>query len=97
MENTIIIKKDGTGINSKDCYSYQLGVRMRQKSRKLGEARHSKTESFDPKLVAHTDEKEEFISDFDTIDDASNALLGLIKAIQDREKIWDVREPNSNI
>jgi hypothetical protein len=97
MENTIIIKKDGTGINSKDCYLYQLDVRMRQKRRKMGETRHSKTECFDPKLVAHTDEKEEFISDFKTIDDASNALLSLVKAIQDQDKIWDVREHNSNI
>ena len=93
MENTVIIKKDGTSIDSKDCHEYSLYVRMTQKAVQRGDKPQSRPSISKEELVAYTfEEKRVLISDFHTIDGASNALLSLIEAIRGRERMWDVRE-----
>ena len=99
MENTVIIKEDGTSIDSKDCRSFHLNVIMTRKlvERGSGDKPQSRTYPSKEELVACTfEDKHELISKFRTTHGASNALLSLIEAIG-REKVWDVREHNSNI
>ena len=54
MENTVIIKKDGTSIDSKDCHLYSLVVRMTQKSVDVGDKPESRPNPSKEELVAHT-------------------------------------------
>lgn len=98
MENTIIIKNDGTGINSKDCCSFHLNVIMVRKLVKIGSEDKPQSKTYPSRidLVAHTFEgKKEFISRLrGGIDDACSVLQSLLKAVG-TEKVWDVREHNS--
>ncbi|MXZ01247.1 hypothetical protein F4Y93_11625 [Candidatus Poribacteria bacterium] len=101
MENTVIIKEDGTSIDSKDCRSFHLNVIMTGKlvKRGSGDKPQSRTYPSTKELVAYTfEDKQECIATLRgiTTRDSANALISLIEAIG-REKVWDVREYISNI
>lgn len=90
MANTAIYKEDGLVLNSEECQNYSLLM--------LDIGKNFGQDDYEPptiQLLSQTGKKE-IISTFYEIDEACEALSGLLKALQDGEREWDVREYNSN-
>ena len=91
MSNTAIFTEEGIAINSEKCQNYALLI--------IDIGKNFEQEDYLPptiQLTAHTGKKE-VISTFYEMDEACEALSTLLKALQEEEDIWDVREYNSNV
>lgn len=91
MSNMAIFMESGLVLNSEKCQNFSLSV--------VDMGENFGQEDYQPptiELVANTG-KREVISTFYEIEEACDALSGLLKAIQEGEREWDVSNYNSNI
>ena len=95
-KNTIIITEEGLGINSSKINSFYILT---------DPIRNSITDPieegppFDIRLYAWEEEgnKDYFISTFYEMEDFTEAMSSLFKAIRDGDELWNVRDYNSNL
>ena len=91
MTNTAIFKEDGIVINSQQCRNYSLLITD------IGE-NFNQADYIPPTIQLITQTYEEvIISTFYEMDEACEALSTLLKAVQNGEREWDVRDYNSNV